>query len=101
MKIEIDVDIPKGWEFDRYDYLDYKDQSLTMVDPWPYALTRSENKHIIIKKKKIVTEKYKRYIYKNMNGRYSVGILIYSPYDIIHKDHIQWIDKDWITEEIS
>lgn len=98
MKIEIDVDIPKGWEFDRYDYLYYKDQSLTMVDPWPYCFSRSENKHIIIKKKKIVTEKYRRYIYKNSNGGYNVGILMHTN---VREGDYQWIDKDWITEEIS
>jgi len=98
MKIEIDVDIPKGWEFDRYDYLDYKDQSLTMVDPWPYFWNRSENKHIIIKKKKIVTEKYRRYIYKNSNGGYNVGILMHTN---VREEDYQWIDNDWITEEIS
>lgn len=98
MKIEIDVDIPKGWEFDRYDYLDYKDQSLNLGDPWPYACTRSINKHIIIKKKKIVTEKYRRYIYKNSYGGYNVGILMHTN---VREEDYQWIDKDWITEEIS
>lgn len=99
MKIEIDVDIPKGWEFDKYDYLYYKDQRLTMVDPWPHYFSQSENKHIIIKKKKkIVTEKYRRYIYKNSNGGYNVGILMHTN---VREEDYQWIDKDWITEEIS
>ena len=103
MKIEIDVDIPEGWEFDRFDIPTYGEMILDMGYPWPYKLVLGTRKYLIIKKKKIVTEKHRKYIYKNIHGGYSVGILAQgnSPPSICEDYIIKWVDKDWITEEVS
>ena len=103
MKIEIDVDIPEGWEFDRFGTPTYGEMILDMGYPWQYKFVLGTRKYLIIKKKKIVTEKHRKYIYKNIHGGYSVGILAQgnSPPSICEDYIIKWIDKDWITEEVS
>jgi hypothetical protein len=104
MKIEIDVDIPEGWEFDRYDIPTYGEMILSMKTPWRWtAISLLPQRYIIVKKKKIVTEKHRKYIYKNIHGGYSVGILAQgnSPPSICEDYIVKWVDKDWITEEVS
>lgn len=105
MKIEIDVDIPEGWEFDRFDIPTYGDRVLTVLKtPWLWASTISPpQRYIIVKKKKLVTEKHRKYIYKNIHGGYSVGIMKQgnSPPSICEDYFVKWVDKDWITEEVS
>ena len=103
MKIEIDVDIPEGWEFDRFDVPTYGEMVLNMQYPWQWKCVLGTQKYIIIKKKKLVTEKHRKYIYKNIHGGYSVGILAQcNSLPSICEDYIvKWVDKDWITEEVS
>lgn len=102
MKLEIDVDIPEGWEFDRFDIPSYGEMILSEY-PWQWKCVSGTQKYIIIKKKKLVTEKHRKYIYKNIHGGYSVGILTQGEYSpSMFEDYIvEWIDKDWITEEVS
>lgn len=104
MKIEIDVDIPEGWEFDRFDIPTYGEMILDRKTLWRWTSGLSLfGRYIIVKKKKLVTEKHRKYIYKNNHGGYSVGILVQgnSPPSICEDYIIKWIDKDWITEEVS
>ncbi len=104
MRVEIDVDIPEGWEFDRFGTPTYGEMILGMETPrqWKSSVSLF-GRYIIIKKKKIVTEKHRKYIYKNIHGGYSVGILVQgnSPPSICEDYIVKWVDKDWITEEVS
>ena len=104
MRVAVDVDIPDGWEFDRFDIPIYGEMVLNMKTPWRWPYISSlPQRYIILKKKKIVTEKHRKYIYKNIHGGYSVGILTQgnSPPSIGEDYIVKWVDKDWITEEVS
>ena len=119
MKVEIELNIPDGYEFVRYGKMNQGEIGLSQGVPYLYHQHYDEmykNDFFIIKKKERLTEKTRRYLYEDTNThREEVGLMQFNPlfqcvYPTLTRGRtvfffknqifIKWLEDDWYEYKI-